>query len=464
MLKLFNTAEHSKQEFKPIRENEVRFYGCGPTIYNYAHIGNLRAYIFYDLLNRYLRYKGFNVTFAMNLTDVDDKTIRDSRAQGKSLREFTDFYADAFFKDCAALHIKKPDHIIRATEEIDSMIELIQLLLEKGHAYKAKSGDVFFKISTFSNYGKMAGIEPEKLRANADGRLADEYDKEDVQDFALWKAYTEKDGDVYWDTPFGKGRPGWSLECSAMARKYLGQPIDMHVGGVDLIFPHHTNEIAQSECAYGCKFVNYWVHNAHLMVNGRKMAKSANNFYTLRDLLDKGYSAEAIRYELIKAHYRMTMDFQENNLQGNQTVIDKLSNLISRLDEPKTGLGWEDCERAIEAVLTGFEKGLDDDLNMPIALASVFDFISSVNKNFDTLSLDNAQKIKDVILKLDTVLALLPKKKEQKLTAEQEALIQKRQEYRLAKDWANADAVKQQLLEMGIIVKDTPNGPVWTIQ
>ena len=463
MLKLFNTATHSKEEFKTINPNEVRFYGCGPTIYNYAHIGNMRAYIFYDLMNRYLRYKGYKVTFAMNLTDVDDKTIRDSQAQNKPLREFTDFYAKAFFDDCDKLHIKRPDHIIRATEEIDSMIELIELLLEKGHAYKAKSGDVFFKINSFNDYGHMAGIDTCQLKANADGRLADEYDKENVQDFALWKAYTEKDGDVYWDTPFGKGRPGWSLECSAMARKYLGQPIDMHVGGVDLIFPHHTNEIAQSECAYGCKFVNYWVHNAHLMVNGQKMSKSKNNFYTISDLLNKGYSAEAVRFELIKSHYRVTMDFREENMPGNKTVIDKFSNFMNRLDEVKTGNGWEDVDTSINTVLTGFETGLDDDLNMPIALSYIFDFMTDVNKNFDKLSVIDAQKIKDVMLKFDTVLALLPERKKQELTAEQEALIQKRQEYRLAKDWANADALKQQLIEQGILVKDTPNGPVWSI-
>ena len=463
MLKLFNTATHSKEEFKTINPNEVRFYGCGPTIYNYAHIGNMRAYIFYDLMNRYLRYKGYKVTFAMNLTDVDDKTIRDSQAQNKPLREFTDFYAKAFFDDCDKLHIKRPDHIIRATEEIDSMIELIELLLEKGHAYKAKSGDVFFKINSFNDYGHMAGIDTCQLKANADGRLSDEYDKENVQDFALWKAYTEKDGDVYWDTPFGKGRPGWSLECSAMARKYLGQPIDMHVGGVDLIFPHHTNEIAQSECAYGCKFVNYWVHNAHLMVNGQKMSKSKNNFYTISDLLNKGYSAEAVRFELIKSHYRVTMDFREENMPGNKTVIDKFSNFMNRLDEVKTGNGWEDVDTSINTVLTGFETGLDDDLNMPIALSYIFDFMTDVNKNFDKLSVTDAQKIKDVMLKFDTVLALLPERKKQELTAEQEALIQKRQEYRLAKDWANADALKQQLIEQGILVKDTPNGPVWSI-
>lgn len=464
MLTFFNTASHQKEEFIPIQKNEIRFYGCGPTIYNYAHIGNLRAYVFYDLLNRYLRYKGYKVTFAMNLTDVDDKTIRDSRACGKKLREFTDFYADAFFKDCASLHIQKPDIVMRATEEIESMVELIDLLLEKGYAYKTSSGDVFFKINSFKDYGKMAGIDTAQLRSNADGRLADEYEKEDAQDFALWKAYSEKDGDVYWEPSFGKGRPGWSLECSAMARKYLGQPIDMHVGGVDLIFPHHTNEIAQSECAYGCQFVRFWLHNAHITVNGKKMSKSVGNFFTLNELIQKGYTPESIRYEFLKAHYRVTMDFQEGNLKGNQTVVDKLSNFMMRLSEPKTGTGWDNLSLALETVSQGFEKGLDDDLNMPIALASLFDFISDVNKNFESLSRSDADKIKAQMVRFDTVLALLPIEKEQKLTQEQETLIAQRQEYRLAKEWAKADELKQELLAQGVEVKDTPQGPVWIIK
>ncbi len=461
MFTLFNTATHQKQTFVPIKENEVRFYGCGPTVYNYAHIGNMRAYIFYDLMNRYLRYKGYKVTFAMNLTDVDDKTIRDSQAQGKSLREFTDFYSAEFLKDLDTLRIRRPDVLVRATEEIEAMIDLIEKLLEKGHAYKTSSGDVFFKIASFPEYGQMAGIDASRLLANADGRLADEYEKEDAQDFALWKAYTEKDGDVYWDTPFGKGRPGWSLECSAMARKYLGQPIDMHIGGVDLIFPHHTNEIAQSECAYGCKFVNYWVHNEHITVNGKKMAKSSHNFFTLRDLLNKGYTPAAIRYELLKAHYRMRMDFKEDNLSGNQTVVDKFANFVNRL-KAVSGTGWAGVDAAVEKVLAGFEAGLDDDLNMPVALAHVFDFMTEVNKNFEALNAADADKILATMNRFDTVLAILPIETAQELTAEEQHLLDLRQQYRAAKDWANADAVKQQLLDLGITVKDTPQGPVWT--
>ncbi len=461
MLMFYNTRTHSKEEFKPIRENEVRFYGCGPTIYNYAHIGNMRAFVFYDVLNRYLRYKGYDVTFCMNLTDVDDKTIRDSRAQGKTLREFTDFFGAEFFKDCANLKIRKPDIVPRATEEIDAMIELIQYLLDKGHAYQTARGDVFFKISSFPEYGQMAGIEPKSLLANADGRLADEYGKEDAQDFALWKAWEERDGDNYWETPFGKGRPGWSIECSAMARKYLGQPIDIHVGGVDLVFPHHTNEIAQSECAYGCRFVNYWMHNEHITVNGQKMSKSLGNCFTVNQLLEKGYSSEAIRYEFIKSHYRQKMDFQENNLKGNQSVIERLGNFMSRLGGEASGSGWNGLPEALKRAREGFEVGLDDDLNMPEALAAVFALMTDVNKNFEDLSADDAKQVIEVMKKFDTVLAILPAQKAQTLTPEQQDVIDRRQAARVAKDWATADALKQELIAQGIEVKDTPQGPVW---
>ncbi len=461
MLTLFNTRTHQKEPFIPLHPNEVRMYGCGPTIYNYAHIGNYRAFVSYDILNRYLRYKGYHVVFCMNLTDVDDKTIRDSRAEGKNLREFTDRYADSFLKDCALLNIQKPDVMPRATEEIQSMIELIQQLLQTGYAYQVPSGDVFFKISAFSEYGQMAGIDPTNMRANADGRLSDEYEKENAQDFALWKAWTEKDGDVYWETPFGKGRPGWSIECSAMARKYLGQPIDIHMGGVDLIFPHHTNEIAQSECAYGCRFVNYWVHNAHMMVNGQKMSKSLKNCYTLNELIERGYSKEAIRYEYLKSHYRAQMDFQLENITGNQTVIEKFGNFLMRLKTEAQGAGWSKLPEALTQVSQGFENGLDDDLNMPVALAAIFDFMTEINKNFQGLSRQDAQKIIEQMQRFNTVLAVFPEMKEDRLTSEEEKLISQRQTYRQVKDWAKADALKQQLFNLGIEVKDTPTGPVW---
>ena len=459
MLQFYNTRTHSLQEFKPLIDKKVRMYACGPTVYNYAHIGNFRANMFYDIVHRYLKYKGFDVTFAMNITDVDDKTIRSSREKGQSLRDYTTFYMDEFFKDFETMNIQKPSMVIRATDEIEAMVQLIELLLKKGHAYKAQSGDIFFKISTFPAYGQMANIDASKLKTNADGRLADEYEKEDAQDFALWKAWTPADGDAFWDTRIGKGRPGWHIECSAMGHKYLGQPFDIHLGGVDLIFPHHTNEIAQAECAYGSQFVNFWMHNAHLMVNGKKMSKSLGNFYTIRDLLAKGYSKRAIRYEYLKAHYRQTMDFVESNMAGNQSAVDRFNNLMERL-KTVNGAGWSDVQSTIDKAQAAFETAMDADLNTPEALAAVFEFMSNVNKNFDALSLADAALVEQAMRRFDTVLGLLEDKADIGLPAGAQELIDKRQAYRLAKDWANADALKQQLLAMGVEVKDTPQGPV----
>ena len=459
MLKLFNSRTHALEEFKTIDgTNTVRMYGCGPTVYNYAHIGNLRAFVFYDLLRRYLKYKGFDVKFAMNITDVDDKTIKSSRAAGQSLRDYTTFYMNEFFKDWEVLNIGKPDMIIRATDEIDAMVDTIEILLQKGHAYKAASGDIFFKISSFPDYGKMANIDASKLKANADGRLADDYDKEDAQDFALWKAWTENDGDVYWETRIGKGRPGWHIECSTMSHKYLGQPFDIHVGGVDLIFPHHTNEIAQSECAYGCLFSNFFVHNAHLMVNGEKMSKSKNNFYTVGDLIGKGYDKRAVRYEFLKSNYRQTLDFIESNMSGNKSIVDKFDNFMDRL-ENTNGAGLSNLDDILNTAKEAFENGMDNDLNTPEALAAVFELISNVNKNYEVLSKENGQKIKELMLSFDTVLGVLPEKTERQLTPEEQDLIDKRQAARVAKDWATADALKAQLNALGIEIKDTPTGP-----
>ncbi|MBR4927576.1 MAG: cysteine--tRNA ligase [Alphaproteobacteria bacterium] len=461
MLRVYNTKTHSVEDFIPVQEGKVKMYGCGPTVYNLAHIGNLRAFVFYDVLNRVLRYKGYDVTFAMNITDVDDKTIRDSAASGKTLKEFTRHYTELFFKDWDMLNLKRPDKIICATDEIEAMIDLVNRLLEKGYAYKAESGDVFFKISSFKEYGQMAGIDPSRMLANADGRLADEYDKEDARDFALWKAWSPRDGDNVWEAPFGRGRPGWHIECSAMAHKYLGQPFDIHMGGVDLVFPHHTNEIAQSECAYGCEFVRYWMHNEHITVNGQKMSKSLGNCFTLSDLLAKGYSPAAIRYEFIKSHYHQRMDFMESNLSGNQTVINRFEDFLKRLSEVKSGAGWSELPNVLQRASEGFEKGLDDDLNLSVALASVFELMNAVNKNFVSLSVDDAEKITKQMRRFDEVLGIMPEIKQETLQADIQALIDRRQACRLVKDWAAADALKQELLSLGIEVKDTPQGPVW---
>ncbi len=459
MLQFYNTRTHGMQEFKPLKGNQVRMYGCGPTVYNYAHIGNLRAFIFYDLVRRYLKYKGFEVTFVMNITDVDDKTIRTSKEKGQSLRDYTTFYMNEFFKDWETLNIGKPDKVIRATDEIEAMVELVEILLEKGHAYRSSSGDIFFKITSFREYGQMANIKISELKTNAEGRLSDEYEKEDAQDFALWKAWTPADGDVFWDTRIGKGRPGWHVECSAMSHKYLGQPFDIHTGGEDLVFPHHTNEIAQSESAFGVPFVNFWLHNAHLTVNGKKMSKSLKNCYLVKDLVNKGYTPKAIRYEFLRANYRQPLDFLESNMAGNQTVIDKFQNFIDRLVRAQ-GKGWSKTDESIKKVVFDFENAMDNDLNTPMALAGIFEWIGVVNKNFEALSALDAQKIIVQMTKLDGVLGILDSLQEKPLPAGAQELIDQRQMARVSKDWALADALKQELLQMGIQIKDTPTGTV----
>lgn len=458
MLKFYNTKSHSIEEFKPIDgSNTVRMYGCGPTVYNYAHIGNLRAYVFYDLLHRYLKFKGYDVKFVMNITDVDDKTIRSSREKGQSLRDYTTFYMNEFFKDLAIINVGKPSQIVRATDEIDAMVDTIELLMQKGFAYKVPSGDVFFKISAFPEYGKMANIDARSLLSNAGGRLSDEYEKEDAQDFALWKAWTEADGDVFWETRIGKGRPGWHIECSTIAHKYLGQPFDIHTGGIDLIFPHHTNEIAQSESAYGTMFCNFFMHNDYLKVNGEKMSKSKHNFYTLHDLLNKGYNERAIRYEFLKSSYRQALDFLESNMESNKSIIDKFDNFMDRLDNAN-GSGWSDVDSALAKANEDFTNAMDNDLNTPAGLACIFELMNLINKNFDQLSKDDAQKVTDQMRRFDTVFGLLKEKTTRQLTAEEQDIIDRRQAARQNKDWATADALKAELIAHKIEVKDTPQG------
>ena len=333
--KVFNTLTKKKEEFKSIIPNQVKMYSCGPTVYNHVHIGNLRAFLFADLLRRYIKYKGYKLTHTMNITDVDDKTIRDSQNEKKSLTEFTQFYEKTFLDNLKTLNIEIPEIMPRATDHIPEIVNMIKSLTEKGHTYES-DGSIYFRISSFKEYGALANLDFSKLKENAQGRLTeDEYEKENARDFVLWKAYTESDGDVFWETELGKGRPGWHIECSAMSTKYLGDHFDIHTGGVDLIFPHHTNEIAQSVCATGRPFVNYWIHNEHLIVNGKKMSKSLGNFFTLKDLLDKGYHPMAIRYELISTHYRSKLDFRENSLENVWSTVQKFHDFIDSLSNIK---------------------------------------------------------------------------------------------------------------------------------
>jgi len=457
-LKLYNTLTRKKEEFKPIHKNEVRMYSCGPTVYNFVHIGNLRAYIFVDLLRRYLKYKGFKLRHVMNITDVDDKTIRDSKKQGKTLQEFTNFYTKAFLKDLKTLNIEKPEIMPKATEEIKDMVKLVKKLLDKGIAYKAEDG-IYFSISKFRDYGKLAKLDLEQLKAGASGRVkADEYDKANVHDFVLWKLWDEDDGDVFWETEIGKGRPGWHIECSVMSSKHLGQPFDIHTGGVDLIFPHHTNEIAQSEAAEGKQFVKFWLHNEHLIVNGKKMSKSLGNFYTLRDLLDKGYAPKAIRYELLSTHYRQKLDFRENNLKKIPETLQKFYDFLDKLDSIKNGNDNEYIVRLINKAKKDFEKEMDNDLNISGALAVIFEFMTSVNKIMDKLSHNDAKLIKKTMLEFDSVLGVM-KHEKVNVSDDIKKLVEEREKARKEKNWAKADKIRDQLKEKGYAIEDSSQGP-----
>jgi cysteinyl-tRNA synthetase len=458
MVRLYNTLTRSKAEFEPVHAGEVRMYTCGPTVYNYATIGNFRAFIFEDILRRYLIHKGHRVIQVMNLTDVEDKTIRGARQANIALREYVDFYKKAFFEDLDTLNIQRAEYYPAATDHIPEMVALIKRLLERGCAYRA--GDsIYFKVSAFPEYGKLAHLEERQLQAGASGRVdADEYEKEDVLDFALWKGWTEADGDVYWETELGKGRPGWHIECSAMAMKYLGTPLDIHAGGVDLIFPHHENEIAQSEGATGQPFVRHWLHCQHLLVDNQKMSKSLGNFYTLRDLLKQGYKAKALRYSLLSTHYRQAQNFTLEGLTAADAAVQRLQDFMANIqmadgtDTPVEGLIAEARQR--------FEEGMDDDLNMSLGLAAIFDFVREVNRlSADgKLSRANAQAVKTAMGEFDRVLGLL-KEEESGVDAEAERLLQERERARKRRDFATADQLRAQITALGYIVEDTPRGP-----
>jgi len=457
-MKLYNTLSNKIEEFKSIAD-VVTLYTCGPTVYNYVHIGNLRAMISYDILKKYMKYKGFKVKHVMNITDVDDKTIRGSKEEEKSLKEFTEFYTEKFLDDIKKIGIELPDVVPKATEEIDGMVKLIKTLMDKGYAYKTEKGDIYFKISKLEGYGKLANLEKTLLKQNADGRLdsADEYEKEDARDFALWKAWDENDGDVFWDTEIGKGRPGWHIECSVMSSKYLGQPFDIHMGGIDLIFPHHTNEIAQSEAAYDKKFCNYWVHNNHLIVNGEKMSKSLGNFFTLKDLLEKGYSPKAIRFELLNAHYRQRLDFREDNLKKDEEVIAKFTEFLDKLDHVKKDSDNSEVDKLIKIVKERFEKEMDNDLNITGALAGIFVFMTEVNKIMEEISIADAEKIKKTMSEFDSVIGVI-EKEEIDVPEEIVNLAEQRVKARSEKNWELSDKLRDEIKEKGFEVSDEKDG------
>jgi cysteinyl-tRNA synthetase len=459
-LKLFNTLGREIQEFKPVNGNKVGMYCCGPTVYNYVHIGNLRAYMFNDLLRRYLKYLRYDLTHVMNVTDVDDKTIRDSIKENKSLKEFTTHYKDEFLKDLKTLNIQTPEIMPLATEHINEMVELVKKLLDNNFAYE-KNKDVYFSISKDKNYGKLACLDIDNLKKNADGRLndSDEYEKDDARDFALWKSYDESDGNVFWDTKIGKGRPGWHIECSAMSSKYLGETFDIHTGGEDLIFPHHTNEIAQSENANSKKFCNFWLHNAHLVVDGEKMSKSKGNFYTLRDLLSKGLDPMAIRYELLGTHYRQKLNFTIDGIIGSKNTLNKIQDFVRKL---KNAAGSEvnyETKLIIKECNNKFEESLNNDLNISGAFASLHELMNKVNKLLDEkkISKENAIEILKLLEKQNSVYGFISFE-EEKIPQQIKEMAEQRLTAKKNKDWAKADELRNKINELGYAIADTKEG------
>ncbi|MCK4478694.1 cysteine--tRNA ligase [Candidatus Bathyarchaeota archaeon] len=465
MLRFYNTMTRKKEVFKPLEEGKVRMYSCGLTVYDYAHIGNLRAYVFVDLLRRWLEHRGFDVKHVMNLTDVDDKTIQGMQREGLPLEKYTQKYIDAFFEDLQMLNIEKPQFVPRATEHIDEMVRLIRILMEKGYGYRGEDNSIYYKISKFKDYGKLSKMKLKELKVGARVKV-DEYGKEQASDFALWRAWDLDDGDVFWETKLGKGRPGWHIECSAMSMKYLGETLDIHTGGVDNVFPHHENEIAQSEAVTGKKFVNYWVHNEHLLIKGERMGKSLKNFYTLRDLMRMGYDPLAIRYLLMSTHYRKQLHFTFEGLEAAKNALQRLYDFLERLEDVKNGVGHEKIKESIEKARKDFEDAMDDDLDINKALAAVFNLVKEVNILIDQRKLGQAgaKQVKDLMLDFDKVLGVSSdfwSRKEAKLPEEVEELIKKREEARKHKKWETSDAIRDKLRKMGIIIEDTPEGVKW---
>lgn len=489
-LRLFNTLSREKEFVVPqgttldeLRVNghgtnspPILLYTCGPTVYDVVHLGNLRAFCFYDVLHRSLEWLGYRVRHVMNITDVDDKTIRESRAEGVSLRSFTDHHTDLFLQDMNALHVLEPDELPRATDAIDAMVRLVERLLRAGVAYRGEDGSVYFKIAAFPGYGALSRLDERTLRAGAGGRVAaDEYDKDDVVDFALWKAWSEADGDVYWDTPLGRGRPGWHLECSALAMTHLAESIDIHAGGVDLIFPHHENEIAQSEAASGVPFARWWVHNEHLLVGGEKMSKSRGNFFTFRQLQEvAGASGRELRYALIAdAHYRKQLNLQVSFAgEGAERrpvrfdAILKARESLRRLDDfrrslrARGGSGAPPTGPELLAQVAGeIRAAIADDLNVPKAVGKLFELVREVNKLPD-FGLEFADQVTGLLDDLDRVFGFLAVE-EGGLTVEERDLFDRWVAARAARDWDLADRLRAGLSERGLAVQARKGSSTW---
>lgn len=462
-LNFYNTAMRQKETFVPLEGRLVRMYTCGPTIYNFAHIGNFRTYVFEDLLRRTLKFFGYQVTQVMNLTDVDDKTIKGAIARKVSLHEFTEPFKEAFFEDLKTLCIEPVEHYPAATDYIPEMIAMIEKLLAKGIAYAGGDGSIYYAIQKFPRYGCLSHLHLGDLQAGASERVAnDEYEKDNVADFVLWKNYDpERDGGIFWESPFGPGRPGWHLECSAMAMNILGETIDIHVGGIDNMFPHHENEIAQSEACSGKPFVKLWMHAEHLVVDGKKMSKSLGNFFTLRDLLAKGYTGPQVRYLLLQTHYKTQLNFTFQGLDGTKSALQRLNDFIQRLNEIESANEGGKAEGICERTLEIFAGALADDLNISAALAALFDFVREINALCDAgqVSAAEAKKVLSFMRRVDSVLGFLSfEKNEPEIPADLQDAFERRLQARQDKNWKLADELRDFIQNRGYVIEDTPNG------
>jgi cysteinyl-tRNA synthetase len=461
-IRFYNTLTQKVEDFAPTSDNTVRMYVCGPTVYNFAHIGNLRTFTFQDILRRWLRARGMHTLHVMNITDVDDKIIRTAVQQGVSIFDYTKPYEAAFLEDMATLRLQRPEKVVRATDHIGEMVSLIQSLTEKGITYES-DGSIYYRIAKFPEYGKLSHNDFGGMIAGARVDV-DEYEKENARDFVLWK--NKKEGEPSWDTPIGDGRPGWHIECSAMAMKYLGETLDIHAGGIDLTFPHHENEIAQSEAVTGKPFARFWIHAEHLIVEGQKMSKSLGNYYTLRDVLQMGYQPEAVRYLLASVPYRNKLNFTFDGLKAAATSIERLRNFELRLKTDKFPEGANaDADKRTADSLARFEEAMDDDLNTANALGVLFEFIRETNSAMDSggFNAANVAPVVALLARFDEVFDILkPTVAEGGLTDEAiDALAAERVAAKKARDFARADAIRAELLEQGIILEDTKEGTRW---
>lgn len=463
-LRLFNTETREKESLFSQHKNTIRMYTCGPTIYDFAHIGNFRTYVSEDLLRRTIQFFGFSIEQVMNLTDVDDKTINGAIAKNLPLKEYTDPFRIAFFEDLKTLNIQPAEHYPAATDFIPEMIQLIQKLLQQGYAYKSQNGSIYFSIRKFPPYGRLSHFRLEDLKENASGdNEADEYDKESMSDFVLWKAYDPKrDGKIFWKSPFGPGRPGWHIECSAMAMKFLGETVDIHCGGVDNMFPHHENEIAQSEGCTGHRFVHHWIHVEHLLVDHKKMSKSLGNFYTLRDLLKKGFTGPEVRYLLLSTHYRTQLNFTLQSLEAARASLQRLDDLIYRLRslrETQTSHSAHITSYLDKAAMR-FKTALADDMNISSALAALFDLVRELNALCDEnrMGSKDAQEALRLFEQWDRVLGVLPLHEKEAIPSDLLHFLEQREQARKQKNYQLSDQMRDKILSRGYLIEDTPTG------